>query len=408
MATPIPAALKTADIQRFATRAAQLSTHRPIVSYWLSYYILQQLLSKNLHSVDAECQNYAADLMDKLEATKSAQPTNDAITDDVAAKAYVENFALETFGRAEAVQREGKVTRQTAETFQAAATFLDSMAIWGPLDEEVRAKSKFAKFHALRIAKAIKAGEDPNASNPVVEEVQQPPPLADGEEGIEAELKALEYQHPTVESAADSGAASPRDHPIQVELHPPVESSASNGGEDHDVSPIEPANRQGSIGGGYFPSVPSDDRTSGIDIEMGDAPLPPPEDTAASDFYHTATSAPTPGIDLPPPDLPHTAPAPPSRQAPPPAHNYKNSQYKAPPPRAVAAPPPRAVAPPPAPKASYATNAPTGGSGSAYNRDDESTMVAQKHAKWAISALNFEDIDTAVKELRLALEILGA
>jgi vacuolar protein sorting-associated protein VTA1 len=35
-------------------------------------------------------------------------------------------------------------------------------------------------------------------------------------------------------------------------------------------------------------------------------------------------------------------------------------------------------------------------------------MAAQKHAKWAISALNFEDVPTAVKELRIALQNLGA
>jgi vacuolar protein sorting-associated protein VTA1 len=35
-------------------------------------------------------------------------------------------------------------------------------------------------------------------------------------------------------------------------------------------------------------------------------------------------------------------------------------------------------------------------------------MAAQKHAKWAISALHFEDVDTAVKELRIALRSLGA
>lgn len=40
---------------------------------------------------------------------------------------------------------------------------------------------------------------------------------------------------------------------------------------------------------------------------------------------------------------------------------------------------------------------------------DEAAMVnAQKHAKWAISALNFEDVNTAVRELRKALELLGA
>lgn len=43
-----------------------------------------------------------------------------------------------------------------------------------------------------------------------------------------------------------------------------------------------------------------------------------------------------------------------------------------------------------------------------YRTDDDSITLAQKHAKWAMSALNFEDVDTAVKELRLALQTLGA
>lgn len=40
--------------------------------------------------------------------------------------------------------------------------------------------------------------------------------------------------------------------------------------------------------------------------------------------------------------------------------------------------------------------------------DDASIAKAEKHAKWAISALNFDDVPTAVKELRNALETLGA
>jgi vacuolar protein sorting-associated protein VTA1 len=41
------------------------------------------------------------------------------------------------------------------------------------------------------------------------------------------------------------------------------------------------------------------------------------------------------------------------------------------------------------------------------NRDQKSTSEAQKHAKWAISALTFDDVPTAVKELRNALAALG-
>jgi vacuolar protein sorting-associated protein VTA1 len=43
-----------------------------------------------------------------------------------------------------------------------------------------------------------------------------------------------------------------------------------------------------------------------------------------------------------------------------------------------------------------------------FKTDEEAQMEAAKHAKWAISALNFEDVNTAVKELRLALQSLGA
>ena len=69
MAATIPAKLKTADVQRFATRAAQLEKYRPVVSYWLEYFILQIILNKQLHTTDDEVQAYAIQLMDKLDIT---------------------------------------------------------------------------------------------------------------------------------------------------------------------------------------------------------------------------------------------------------------------------------------------------------------------------------------------------
>jgi vacuolar protein sorting-associated protein VTA1 len=66
------------------------------------------------------------------------------------------------------------------------------------------------------------------------------------------------------------------------------------------------------------------------------------------------------------------------------------------------APPVAAVAP--ARLAQQAQQAPR----QKFEPDDVAIAKAQKHARWAISALNFEDADTAVKELRAALETLGA
>jgi vacuolar protein sorting-associated protein VTA1 len=45
---------------------------------------------------------------------------------------------------------------------------------------------------------------------------------------------------------------------------------------------------------------------------------------------------------------------------------------------------------------------------SGFVADDMAVAKAQKHARFAISALTFDDPDTAVKELRAALQTLGA
>lgn len=235
-----------------------------------------------------------------------------------------------------------------------------------------------------------------------------------GESGI--------YRPPTVESAPDSKQptrpsstlqGSPLAPPPLPERNmTPVEPMPlAPFQQEHDVSPVEPAenvaSRQGSVGGGYFPPVPTS--TSTYDTPMSDQrdperqdvsmttppdeqltfqPPPPPSQAAfsPSDFYNTSQprTAPTPGSTGMP--TPAPAPLPIPRAAPAPV----------PIPRAAPAPAPVLhVGPQPVPP---------GG----YREDDESTLAAQKHAKWAISALNFEDVHTAVKELRLALGALGA
>lgn len=65
-----------------------------------NYYVVKQILGKGLQA-DEECMNYTMTLMDKLEQAKVEAPGNDAIVDDIAAKAYMEQFAVETFQRAD-------------------------------------------------------------------------------------------------------------------------------------------------------------------------------------------------------------------------------------------------------------------------------------------------------------------
>ena len=160
----------------------------------MRFHSVQKIIGAGLHSADAECTAYTTDLMEKLEETKADMPGEDALLDDVAASAYCEQFALQTFAKGDRDMTENKVTATTADTLMAASTFLDMLTIWKKDDPEVASKTKYAKYHALRILKAIKAGEDPNASNPVQEQQEQPPapPLLDP---ADPEVHGIHVQH---------------------------------------------------------------------------------------------------------------------------------------------------------------------------------------------------------------------
>jgi vacuolar protein sorting-associated protein VTA1 len=76
----------------------------------------QKIIAKSLHLVSPECTAYTADLMERLEHTKAENPTEDALLDEVAAYAYCEQFALDTFARADNAVRANKVTACVRQT----------------------------------------------------------------------------------------------------------------------------------------------------------------------------------------------------------------------------------------------------------------------------------------------------
>ena len=358
--------------------------------------------------------------------------------------------------------------RQTADTFQAAYTFLELLQIWPPVDPEITSKIKFAKYHAVRIAKAIKAGEDPNVSNPQPEQAstQIEPPLDPNDLEVQALQSpqpgvvpdpASRFRQPSVEEVPDEhdrtapslaqtsnlnqslhpsrGSSIPRPNQNYAAPTPPpapidVENYYQTAPANGEVSPLGPPSTAAppSIGGGYFPRVPDDPHAA----PDSDAPLLPsaPGGIPGSPPDATPISPPADITDHPPvPDFPSSPAAPPPPQQypphpPPPAtqpHQGPQFHHHHPPPptqpsystygsvslpsaptpqqadyyhQATAPPPPQAVAP----TQQQEEIVP----------DEETIAKAQKHARWAISALNFDDVATAVKELRGALETLGA
>lgn len=360
--------------------------------------------------------------------TKNEYANEDAIIDDAAAQAYIEQFAQETLDRAERVIKANKVTPQTASTFDAALTFFNLVNIWGPPDTETSQKIKYAKWNAARITKAIKEGKDPNESNPKKEDLPPQQPALDPTDP-EVQMLGSSDRAPkpaTVEDAPDEDL--PRDS--AVAYMPPSSAAAS-------VPPLVPDDGELKL-----PSAPGygDESAPSPAAQPGYFDPPPTLPSPISPPSHTpvnygsganAPSAPDSWAPTPPPASSSFSP-PPGQSAPPTgpptfAPSYSPTVAVAPPPVsppskptfANVAPPAnvsRPVAPPPTnPAYSHPVPAAPGGFSQVpqqvagnFTTDDAAMSQAQKHARWAISALNFEDVPTAVRELRRALESLNA
>ena len=401
----------------------------------MRFHIVQKIISAGLHSADAECTAYTTDLMEKLEQTKADMPGEDALLDDVAASAYCEQFALQTFAKGEKDMTENKVTATTADTLMAASTFLDMLNIWKKDDLEVASKTKYAKYHALRIIKAIRAGEDPNATNPVQEQEDQPPapPLLDPTDPEVQSINQSTSQPPAsnpyqpyVESVHNTDAQpSPNFSAPKVSPPPnlPTVPTGYTSNTHDDVSPIsQPAtSRQGSVvsvGGGYFPRTDAPPTFTSDNTAPSPPTAPSTEDDPLTSSLGGATDATPQTSEGPDPSSFYQNPASPPPVAQPPQVSSPLNPYASPPqqpqqpyhmPQTIAPSQQYPTAPRQNPYAQPAAQPPPAASSQGPFRDDEESIrQATKHAKWAISALNFDDSATAVKELRIALQALGA
>ncbi|KAI1191829.1 Vta1 like-domain-containing protein [Nemania serpens] len=435
MAVNIPPQLKPAGIAPFVIRAVQLESAKPVIAYWCYYWVVQQILKKQLHNADEECLQFTTTIMDKLEQMKTDQADNDAILDDVAGQAYVEQFAQETFDRALRPLRANKVTQQTASTFEAAATFFQLVHVWGQPEPETLEKIKYAKWNAARILKAIKEGKDPNESNPKQEEPR-------AEEGVspldpnDPEVQLINSAQPrpaTVEEVPDDeGMPHPPASGYSLNPNPaalvsaPTSPLPPTAPLPEPVSPIAPPDVPAQEPGSYFADANPPIDQSPLDLPSTTS-MPPPGAVSHGAF------GPPPGI--PSPSSHHPSIPPSGQYASPGAPSSPQDFYHAPPQHQTAParsfiPPQQHYVPSPAPSAPHnhhnpysqpavpkavpalqpppqhygSSSGPTG----PYQYDDMAVAQAQKHAKWAISALNFEDVPTAVRELQAALATLGA
>ncbi|KAG7099619.1 hypothetical protein E1B28_001447 [Marasmius oreades] len=171
----VPSALKA--IAPYLQRADELYRKEPIVAYWCLYYATQTGIAAKV-TRDVAARDFLSQLIGTLERLKAEIGPNDAVDLEAASAAYVENFALKVFTAADNEDRKGGSTRATAKKFLAAANFLEVLKTFPQteISEPVEDKVRYAKWKAAEIAKAFREGRKPTPG-PAGGEAQPSPEL---------------------------------------------------------------------------------------------------------------------------------------------------------------------------------------------------------------------------------------
>ncbi|RPA96183.1 DUF605-domain-containing protein [Choiromyces venosus 120613-1] len=383
------------SIKQFVQRGNQLRTVEPVIAYYCYFWSIKQILANNLHQASTACTAWTADLMDELEKRKEELKDKDIINDDIAAQAYVENFALKVFENGAKVVTAGKATSTTQDTLLAAACFLELVKIFAEPDAEIQQKIKFAKFHAARIWKAINLGQDPNPSTPErvgtpeAQSSRPPPPTVEEEAEVPSSFRSPPSA-PMISRRAPQESGQAPSPPLPPEEQGPsrfyYSGSPSNPTPPPPPRPMSqapppavPQIHTPDTSNEYFPPVPI--------VHEPSAPSLSPSTMSAANMgfpeMHTQRPLATHYQPIAPPSTPQ-------------GYNYNANQ------------PTNYYSQPPAPVQQLPVPTPSQPVMRKHEPTEEDILRAQKHAKWAISALDYEDVETAIKEFRLGLERLGA
>lgn len=122
-------------------------------------YALQTGLK--LSTKTSEETNFLLKLMDWLETTKKELHDNEAITNDVAAQAHLENWALKLFLYADKNDRAANFSKNVVQSFYTAQILYDVLTLFGELSVEATQNRKYSQWKAAYIHNCLTNGETP-------------------------------------------------------------------------------------------------------------------------------------------------------------------------------------------------------------------------------------------------------
>ncbi|XP_025205515.1 vacuolar protein sorting-associated protein VTA1 homolog [Melanaphis sacchari] len=174
-------------IQHHLKIASEHDSKDPVISYWCRLYALQTALTLDKSSKDAKI--FLVSLMDWLEKQKNNLKDNDMITNETAAQAHIENYAVKLFNFADGMDRQANYNKNIVKLFFTAGLLMDVLSVFGDVSEEITNTQKYAKWKATYIHNCMKNGETPTPGPPVTES---------GQIGFNFPNQSEDIQQPTI------------------------------------------------------------------------------------------------------------------------------------------------------------------------------------------------------------------
>ncbi|RHZ84818.1 hypothetical protein Glove_74g185 [Diversispora epigaea] len=453
-------------INTFLQRAQELQKREPVIAYYCNYYSAKLALEKG--TKEKESKAFLAKILDLLEQEKKNIGDNEAVTNDIAGEAYVENFALKVFLNADNEDRAGKASRKTAKNFLAAAIFLELLKIFGELSSENQEKIKYSKWKATQIIKALKDGQIPTPGPPggetdslslsndesvIINSFDHIPGIDQLPSDTSLDNSTIDSQtyFPTYHSTPNSvyHNVSPPNSDSQSGVHDLTSSLNQMDLNNQQIPPNIPP-KGNEFSGGAFPNTNNPSFQQPVNFQTQTGPQyydmaqnnPQPSASIYNNelIHHHQPSAPS----LPPPPLSHL---PSHISQPPPPQSQPQPHQSQPQPHQPQLQPqshqpqlqpqshqpqlqpqshqPQLQPQPQLQQPNYGTSYqpiipeshPSNQQFMGYSKsplqsqnyveiDSNTVSQAQKHCKWAISALNYNDVKTAVENIHKALAML--
>lgn len=372
----VPATLKTdRDVTPYIARSLEIHNVNPVVSYYCKVYVLDHILYNKLHVGNPEVEKFTIALLDETEATKNSTDDDDlhkALADRQISANLVLAFGLRLFQSSleDLSNYDGSNQVQIGSKLRAAINFLSVLKIFDDDSGEVdfgkitggkcTTKDEFTKFYKEKV-KTLKY----QLSRLVKNEI----PIKGEEEELaklEEEASRLDQGEPNLETDTE------KETDVEDSKSNLFQRAADDSKARAELSTPDSAAAFDDLG---LPGAPKyDPEDENEDVKLPGAPKFLPDDDAPIISRQLSIQV------FQPEDLHKETTAPKPTIAPKPVRRVSLSTK---------------------PHVSLTKETLT-----SIIDTTEHISQAQKHAKFAISALNYEDLDTAEKELLKGLELL--